>query len=156
MPTPDFILQLRSKIGHDLLWLPGVTAVVLDDDGRVLLCQRADNRRWTLITGILEPGEHPAQGVVREVLEETAVVAEVEHLAEVYAGAPMEFVNGDRAQFLTLTFRCRHVSGSARVNDDESAQVGWFGLDELPELTDHHRDRLRAALRATGVPEFAR
>jgi hypothetical protein len=42
------------------------------------------------------------------------------------------------------------------VNDDESAQVGWFGLDELPELTDYHRDRLRAALRATGVPEFVR
>src|SRR3954454_24578723 len=156
MPTPDFILQLRSKIGHDLLWLPGVTAVVLDDDGRVLLCQRADNRRWTLVTRILEPGEHPARGVVREVLEETAVVAEVEHLAEVHAGAPMEFVNGDKAQFLTLTFLCRHVSGSAQVNDDESAQVGWFGLDELPELTDHHRDRLRAALRATGVPEFIR
>jgi ADP-ribose pyrophosphatase YjhB (NUDIX family) len=156
MPTPDFILQLRSKIGHDLLWLPGVTAVVLDDAGRVLLCQRADNRLWTLITGILEPGEHPARGVVREVQEETAVVAEVEHLAEVYSGAPMEFVNGDKAQFLTLTFRCRYVSGHARVNDDESARVGWFGLDELPELTDYHRDRLQAALRSTGVPEFVR
>lgn len=156
MPTPDFILQLRSKIGHDLLWLPGVTAVVLDDAGRVLLGQRADNRLWTLITGILDPGEHPARGVVREVLEETAVVAEVECLAEVHAGRPMEFVNGDKAQFLTLTFRCRYVSGQARVNDDESAQVGWFGLDELPELTEYHRDRLQAALRATGVPEFVR
>jgi 8-oxo-dGTP pyrophosphatase MutT (NUDIX family) len=108
------------------------------------------------VTGILEPGEHPAQAVVREVFEETAVVAEVEHLAEVYPGAPMEFVNGDKAQFLTLTFRCRYVSGRARVNDDESVQVGWFGLDELPPLTDYHRDRLQAALRATGVPEFVR
>ena len=71
MPTPDFILRLREKIGHDLLWLPGVTAVVLDDRNRVLLGRRADNGRWTLITGILEPGEQPAVGVVREVLEET-------------------------------------------------------------------------------------
>ncbi|MFD1213922.1 NUDIX domain-containing protein [Arthrobacter sp. GCM10027362] len=156
MPTPDFILQLRSKIGHDLLWLPGVTAVVLDDAGRVLLCQRADNLHWTLVTGIVDPGEHPARTAVREVLEETAVVAEVEHLAEVYAGGPMQFVNGDRAQFLNLTFRCRYVSGRARVNDDESAQVGWFGLDQLPELSDYHLDRLQAALRATGVPEFVR
>ncbi|NKX53260.1 NUDIX hydrolase [Arthrobacter mobilis] len=156
MPTPDFILQLRAKIGHDLLWLPGVTAVVLDDAGRVLLCQRADTLCWTLVTGILDPGEHPARGAVREVLEETAVVAEVEHLAEVHAGGPMQFVNGDHAQFLNLTFRCRYVSGSARVNDDESAQVRWFGLDELPRLPDYHRDRLHAALRATGVPEFVR
>ncbi len=156
MPTPDFILRLREKIGHDLLWLPGVTAVVLDDRNRVLLGRRADNGRWTLITGILEPGEQPAVGVVREVLEETGIVAEVELLAEVYAGAPMQFVNGDQAQFLTLNFRCRRLSGHAQVNDDESAEVGWFGLDELPELTDYHRARLQAALRATGIPEFVR
>lgn len=156
MPTPDFVLRLREKIGHDLLWLPGVTAVVLDDRNRVLLGRRADNGHWTLITGILDPGEQPAVGVVREVLEETGVVAVVEHLAEVYAGGPMEFVNGDRAQFLTLNFRCRYVSGEARVNDDESAEVGWFGLDELPELTDYHRARLKSALGATGVPDFVR
>ncbi|EMY32434.1 mut-like protein [Arthrobacter crystallopoietes BAB-32] len=156
MPTPDFILELRKKIGHDLLWLPGATAVVLDGQDRVLLGRRADNGIWTLITGILEPGEQPAEAVVREIFEETAVVAEVEHLAEVYAGGPMEFVNGDQAQFLTLNFRCRYVSGEARVNDDESSEVGWFPLDGLPELPPYHRDRLQAALRATGVPEFVR
>ncbi|QTG79392.1 NUDIX hydrolase [Arthrobacter crystallopoietes] len=156
MPTPDFILQLREKIGQDLLWLPGATAVVLDDNNRVLLGRRADNGIWTLITGILEPGEQPAVGIVREVFEETGVVAEVEHLAEVFAGGPMEFVNGDQAQFLTLNFRCRYVSGEARVNDDESSEVGWFALDDLPELPDYHRARLRAAMRANGVPEFVR
>jgi ADP-ribose pyrophosphatase YjhB (NUDIX family) len=156
MPTPDFILQLREKIGQDLLWLPGATAVVLDARDRVLLGRRADNGIWTLITGILEPGEQPAVGIVREVFEETGVVAEVEHLAEVFAGGPMEFVNGDQAQFLTLNFRCRYISGEARVNDDESSEVGWFALEDLPELPDYHRARLRAALRATGVPEFVR
>ena len=156
MPTPDFILELRKKIGHDLLWLPGTTAVVLDADDRVLLGRRADNGVWTLITGILEPGEQPAVGMVREIFEETSVVAEVEHLAEVYAGAPMEFVNGDRAQFLTLNFRCRYVSGEAKVNDDESSEVGWFPLDDLPPLPPYHQDRLQSALRSTGFPEFVR
>jgi len=156
MPTPDFILELRKKIGHDLLWLPGTTAVVLDADDRVLLGRRADNGVWTLITGILEPGEQPAVGMVREIFEETSVVAEVEHLAEVYAGGPMEFVNGDRAQFLTLNFRCRYVSGEAKVNDDESSEVGWFPLDDLPPLPPYHQDRLQSALRSTGFPEFVR
>jgi hypothetical protein len=32
MPTPDFVVKLRQKIGHDLLWLPGITGVVLDAD----------------------------------------------------------------------------------------------------------------------------
>ena len=33
MPTPEFVLELRKKIGHDLLWLNGVTGCVLDDRG---------------------------------------------------------------------------------------------------------------------------
>ena len=33
MPTPEFILKLREKIGHDPLWLVGVTACVLDARG---------------------------------------------------------------------------------------------------------------------------
>ncbi|MGH3305126.1 MAG: NUDIX domain-containing protein [Streptosporangiaceae bacterium] len=73
MPTPQFILDLRAQVGHDVLCLPGVTAVVLDD-GQVLLVRRADNQLWTLVTGCLEPGEQPAAGAVREVAEETAVI----------------------------------------------------------------------------------
>lgn len=33
MTTPDLILKLREKAGHDLLWLVGVTACVLDARG---------------------------------------------------------------------------------------------------------------------------
>lgn len=181
MPAPEYILALREKIGHDLLLLPGVTAVVLRDKSagnqsagnqsldhqslvgntadpvEVLLGRRADTGRWTLITGILEPGEQPGPGMLREVQEETGVLAEIEHLALVDAQPePATFPNGDRCQFITLTFRCRYVSGRARVNDDESLEVGWFGLDELPGLSATHRRRLSAALRATGIPEFDR
>ena len=46
MPVPDFVLALRSKVGHDLLWLPGVSAVVVHQDGRVLLGRRTDNGLW--------------------------------------------------------------------------------------------------------------
>ncbi|MCZ9341240.1 NUDIX hydrolase, partial [Streptomyces sp. TRM76130] len=52
MPTPDFIRTLRATAGHQLLWLPGVTALVFDDDGRVLLNRRSDTRRWSVIGGI--------------------------------------------------------------------------------------------------------
>ena len=60
MPTPEFILSLREKIGHDPLWMPGVTAVVFNEGGQVLLCRRSDNGAWTPITGIVDPGEEPA------------------------------------------------------------------------------------------------
>lgn len=145
MPTPDFVVELRRKIGHDLLWLPGVIGIVFDDEGRVLLGQRSDSGTWTLITGMLDPGEQPAQGLVREILEETGVSVEVESLIDVRADRPVEFVNGDRVQFLSLTFRCRSVGGTAKVGDDESIDVGWFHLDELPDLPDYHVERLHIA-----------
>lgn len=156
MPTPDFVLDLRSKIGHDPLWLPGAAAVVYDDAGRVLLGRRADTGQWTLITGIVDPGEHPAHAIVREVLEETGVSVEVEHLVSVDVVGPVTFPNEDVCTFLSLVFRCRYVSGSARVNDDESSEVCWFPLTDLPPLNDLHRHHARTARHSNGAPYFVR
>ncbi len=156
MPTPDFVLALREKIGHDLLWLPGVTAVVFDDGGKVLLGQRADTGDWTLITGMLDPGEEPAVGAAREVLEETGVVARMEGLVAVHSQEPITFPNGDRCQFMNLIFKAQAVSGVARVNDDESVAVQWFGLDELPPLRQTHLLRLQWALDFSGETRFLR
>ena len=157
MGTPDFILKLREKIGHEALWLPGVRAVVFDDAGRVLLGQRADNRQWGLITGILEPGEDPAPGLLREVLEETGVVAAVQRLVSVDAVGPIRYPNGDVCRFLTLVFRCRFISGEARVNnDDESLDVGWFRPEDFPELMPGHLEMIRRATDPDGEVHYRR
>ncbi|MDF2265190.1 NUDIX domain-containing protein [Streptomyces coacervatus] len=146
MPTPEFIREIRASAGHQLLWLPGVSAVVFDGEGRVLLGQRADNHRWALISGIPDPGEQPAAAVVREVREETGVRVAVERLIAVRSGREVTYPNGDTCQFMDLCFRCRVIDGEARVNDDESLAVGWFALDELPEMTDFHHFRIKQAL----------
>jgi len=146
MPTPDFIRDIRATAGHQLLWLPGVSAVVFDDEGRVLLGQRADNHRWALISGIPDPGEQPAAAIAREVQEETGVRVAVERLITVRSGRQVTFPNGDVCQFMDLCFRCHVIDGEARVNDDESLAVGWFTLDELPEMTDYHHFRIKQAL----------
>ena len=154
MPAPEYILNLRNKIGNDPLWIPGVRGVVFDDAGRVLLAQRTDNRQWALISGILEPGEQPARGLVREIFEETAVVAEAERVVSVGAVGPFTYPNGDVCEFLDVVFRCRYVSGTARVNDDESLAVGWFALDELPELMPGHLSSIRHALAPAEAAHF--
>ncbi|WP_122620699.1 NUDIX domain-containing protein [Streptomyces sp. Tu 4128] len=146
MATPDFILDLRATAGQQLLWLPGVTAVVFDDEGRVLLGRRSDNGRWSLIGGIPEPGEQPAACAMREVEEETAVRCVVERLVLVQSLNPVTYDNGDVCQFMDVTFRCRAVGGEARVNDDESLEVGWFAVDALPELGEFGQVRIKQAL----------
>ncbi|KNH19258.1 NUDIX hydrolase [Arthrobacter sp. ZBG10] len=154
MPAPDFILNLRKKVGNDLLWLPGVRGVVVDGEGRILLARRADNGQWALVSGILEPGEQPARGLVREIVEETAVVAEVEHVVSVGAVGPFTYPNGDVCEFLDIVFKCRYVSGTARINDDESLAVGWFAPTDLPELMAGHLTSIRRALAPAGTAHF--
>ncbi|NUT37397.1 MAG: NUDIX domain-containing protein [Hamadaea sp.] len=153
MPTPGFILALREKIGHDLLFLPGVTAVVLDDASRVLLVRRADNGRWTLVLGCLEPGEQPAAGAVREIWEETGVKAVVDRILRVQTMPEHVYPNGDHVQYFDVAFLCRPVGGEAVVNDDESTEVGWFALDELPDISARERGLIADAL--GGRPEAA-
>ena len=84
MPTPDFVLALRERVGSRPLWLTGVTAVVRNSRGEVLLARRVDNGQWALVSGILEPGEQPAEGLRREIEEETGVVARIEELTGVW------------------------------------------------------------------------
>ncbi|MDD1478365.1 NUDIX hydrolase [Arthrobacter sp. H16F315] len=156
MATPDFILKLRARIGHQSLWIPGARAVVFDDDGRVLLGQRADNGKWGLITGILEPGEEAAAGILREILEETGVVAAAERLVSVDSVGPTTYPNGDVCHFLTLVFRCRYISGDARVNDDESLAVDWFRPEDFPELLPGHLESIKRAAPVAGDAHFRR
>ena len=153
MPLPRFVADLRAHVGTEPLWLPGVTAVVLDDADRVLLVRRSDSGRWALVSGILEPGEDPAVGLTREVTEETGVVVEVRGLAYVSVTRMVTYPNGDQARYLDLTFLCRHVRGTAVVGDDEATDVRWFALDEVPaDLSASSVDRLARALEFRSDP----
>ncbi|GAA1919335.1 NUDIX domain-containing protein [Nocardioides lentus] len=161
MGVPGFVLRLREQVGTAELWLPAVTAVVRRDTGaepEVLLVRRSDNGRWTPVTGILDPGEEPAVGAAREVLEETGVVVRVDRLAEVSAGPPVTHVNGDRARYLDLTFACTWLAGEARVGDDESVDVRWCPVDELAATLDvpAHLPRVAAALSEEERSRFRR
>ncbi|MFE1317525.1 NUDIX domain-containing protein [Kitasatospora phosalacinea] len=154
MGIPAFLAELREVVGHRQLWLSGVSAVVVDEEGRVLLGRRVDTGGWALIGGIIDPGEQPADTVVRECLEETGVTVLPERLVAVGVTPVIEYPNGDRSQYLDLVFRCRPLSGEARVNDDESLEVGWFHPDALPELGARAREHVARALAEEETAHF--
>jgi ADP-ribose pyrophosphatase YjhB (NUDIX family) len=144
MPIPEFIVELRRHIGHAPLWLPGITAVVIRDE-QVLLIKRSDNHVWTPVTGIVEPGENPADCAVREVLEESGIHVVARRLAWVHVTRPVVHVNGDHAQYLDHVFRMDWVSGEPFPADDESLEAGWFDLATMPDISDDMRRRIEHA-----------
>ena len=83
---------------------------------------------------------------MRESLEEAQVHVVVERYLAVDVDDPLTYPNGDQCQFLNHVFSCRWVDGQARVGDDESSQVRWFDIDELPALSVRHRAAVELAL----------
>jgi 8-oxo-dGTP pyrophosphatase MutT (NUDIX family) len=106
MPTPQFIAALRKKVGHDLLLLPTIVVIVRDPNGHVLLVHDRDANQWTLPGGIIEPGETPADAAVREVWEETSVLATLTHIVGVVGGHGCEthYGNGDKIAWVATIF----------------------------------------------------
>jgi 8-oxo-dGTP pyrophosphatase MutT (NUDIX family) len=155
MPTPEYVLELRRFIGTRPLFLAGVTAVVVRGE-EVLLGRRSDNGALTPVTGIVDPGEEPADAACREALEEAGVVIRADRLTWVHQIPRVTYENGDQSDYLDLTFRCTWISGDPFPVDGEMTEVGWFRLDDLVGLgvDDEMRARIASALDERGEARF--
>jgi 8-oxo-dGTP pyrophosphatase MutT (NUDIX family) len=158
VPTPQYILDLRRHVGTAPLFLPGVKSVIFDshaEPSQVLLGKRTDTGQWRLPAGIMEPGEQPAPALVREVLEETGVKVAIDRLVSVGTLPMTSYPNGDQVQFISCLFRGHRISGEPYPADDESTEVAWFALDQLPAgLPEEDRVAIDQALPVDGPTLF--
>jgi 8-oxo-dGTP pyrophosphatase MutT (NUDIX family) len=158
MGMSDYVRKLRDKVGHDLLFMSAVSGLVINDANEILLQRRSDTGQWAIPGGAIDPGEEPADAVIREVWEETGVTVVPERIVIVESG-PEYFVrypNGDEAMILAIVFACKPVSGEPHVHDEESLEVRYFPLNSLPELSDRYRKRIALALRNDPHTHFYR
>ena len=107
-----------------------VGAVVGNDDGEILLIQRADSGVWLYPTGWADIGYSPAEVAVKEVGEETGIIAEVESFVAVFDGLRRGF---SAVPLYSLMFKLRPVGGSLARHPLECLDVGWFDRDSLPD-----------------------
>jgi len=131
-----YIRQLRSRVGHDLLLLPGVAAVVRDREGRLLLQEKSSGEGWSLPAGAIEPGETPEQAVRREVLEETRLVVVPTRLVGVFGGEGFRHVypNGDEVEYTVVVYRCSVIGEMPGQPDPETKSLRYFAIDEMPHV----------------------
>ena len=111
---------------------PAVSALVVDDAGRMLLGRRAhepDAGLWDVLGGFLDEGEHPLDGLRRELLEETDLEVEPEGFLGAYLDTYGE--GPEATSVLNLVWETRIVSGEPSPADDVS-ELRWFRRDAPP------------------------
>jgi ADP-ribose pyrophosphatase YjhB (NUDIX family) len=122
----------------------GGSAVVVDDEGRILLQRRSDSGSWALPGGAMDIGETFAQSVVREVKEETGFDVRIERIVGIYSdpGHVFAYDDGEVRQEFNICLACTIVGGKLAVSS-ESTDVQFFGLGEVESLTMHESIRKR-------------
>ena len=148
-PTDDFMATIRQKIGTDLLMMPGVCGVIINDSGQVLLGRRSDNGLWGLPGGAMEPGEQPAETLIREVYEECNLRVRPETLIGAYGGDDYyhTYPGGNQVYYIGFMFRCSILSGDLKEDGTETLELIWFDPSALPnDVIGHHRQIIQHAL----------
>ena len=134
--TDHFVQEWLENVGEGV---PGyvtpkvaIGAVVGNDDGELLLVQRADSGIWLYPTGWADIGYSASEVAVKEVAEETGIECEPVRLLSVIDGQRMGF---SRFGMYMLLFYCRATGGELQPHPLETSDVGWFGPTALPEAT---------------------
>lgn len=122
----------------------GAHAVILDEDGRVLVLRSRYADAWMLPGGGLDAREHIDEGVRRECREELGVAVETEGLTGMYYH--------ERSAAYVAVFRCRLAGGPVTLSH-EHAEYRWI---EPERLNDRVRSMVEDALRFTGTTTVRR
>lgn len=128
--------------------VPCAGVVCLKGD-EVLLIRRGTSPRlgeWSLPGGRIEPGERAADAAMRELFEETGVLAELVGLIDVVDG----FFPPDR-HFVLVDYAARWISGVPTPGDD-AAEAAFHPLDRIDDLVawDETRRVVRMATQLIG------
>jgi ADP-ribose pyrophosphatase YjhB (NUDIX family) len=137
--------QVQQKFLAELGYVTpkvGSDAAIFDSDGRILVMRRADNGKWCLPAGWLDPGESPEEGAIREVHEETGLEVKVVQLVQIFS-TPAGSVYGPHGA-VTIVYLCEVIGGILRLSH-EGTELNYFKIDEISDWHSRHQEYAQAA-----------
>ena len=145
-----YVEEIRALVGHRPLILVGAVAVIVNEEGKILLQQRKHPEgAWAIPGGLMELGESVEETAKREVCEETNLTIGELHLINVYSG-PGQFLrapNGDEFYAVTIAFYTQDYSGELRIDAEESLDFKFFHPNEFPDrIVNSHQTILQEFL----------
>jgi mutator protein MutT len=129
----DYIKHLRSFVGHAPLLVVAAGAIIYKDN-RILLQKRADNGKWAIHGGCLEPGETIEEAAMRELKEEIGITPINLKFYKIFSGEAMHAIypNGDEIYCVDVIFICDEYEGEPKQDNDEVTELKWFYANNLP------------------------
>ncbi|MYY12588.1 NUDIX domain-containing protein [Streptomyces sp. SID4919] len=120
------------------------SAVVTDDEGRILLQRRQDSGLWALPGGGMEMTESLPGAAIREVKEETGLDVEITGLVGTYTDPRhiIAYSNGEVRRQFNICFTARAVGGQLAISD-ESTELQFVRAEEIDGMPMHRTQRLR-------------
>ncbi|MDQ0272855.1 NUDIX hydrolase [Cytobacillus purgationiresistens] len=137
----EYFKELRKKVGHAPLILPGSVVLLINTENEILLQQREDGR-WGIPGGLMELGESLEQTARREVKEETGLEIGELTLLGVFSGEKyyIKAQNGDEFYAVTAVYMTRDYKGKIQIDQKESLDMQFFSLTALPnQLLDTYK-----------------
>ena len=131
-----YIMNLRKYVGHEPLIGVGATTLVFNDKNELLLNLRTDTNTWGIPGGSMELNETIEETAIRELKEETGISADELELVSVLSGKDyyFEYPNGDKMCTVIILFKVLNYTGNIKVSDNESKQLKFFALNDLPNM----------------------
>lgn len=118
----------------------GVALVALDEENRIFLLRHVFHPAapWGLPAGWLERKESPADGILRELREETGLTAVL--------GQPLSIDYSDTANHIGIVYTGQIQSGKLQLSA-EILDARWFPVDQIPDdILPFTRDIIETAV----------
>ena len=128
-----YIAEMRKLVGHRTLIQCAASIICVDDQGRILLGKRSDNKMWGYSGGAVEIDERVEDCAKRELYEEMGVIAEELEFFYVNSGPEAHYVypNGDEVSNFEIIYICRKWHGEPKSLDGEMEELRFFSCDEI-------------------------
>lgn len=143
-----YIMDLRKYVGHEPLIGLGATTLVFNEKKEILLNLRSDTNTWGIPGGSMELYEDIRETAVRELKEECGIEVKNLELVDVLSGKEyyFEYPNGDKMCTVIVLFKVLDYKGNIKVSDNESKELQFFPLDNLPQLESRAENIIKKIL----------
>ena len=128
-----YIAEMRKLVGHRTLIQCAASIICVDEQGRILLGKRSDNKMWGYSGGAVEIDERVEDCAKRELYEEMGLTAEELEFFYVNSGPEAHYIypNGDEVSNFEIIYICRKWHGEPKSLDGEMEELRFFSCEEI-------------------------